>query len=97
MAFDGKYLIRVAEIGLGRSLWHYHTLDATATVDTAAYFTGDAVKMLRVGDQINRTTWVTAIGDGGTVSTVGVHVVTSNDGTTVDVNDAVSLLGSDTD
>ncbi|WP_341909669.1 hypothetical protein [Ferrovibrio terrae] len=74
----------------GFTLWHYTTSDTAATVDTAGYFNGVAGQV-RVGDFIMCNTGV-----GGTPAH-GFVVVLSNDGSTVDVGDAVALGGSDTD
>ena len=80
----------------GFNLWHYKTTDAAATVDSAGYFTGDAVKMLRLGDLIIRFT-LDSLSAPTSVSTAGFHIVSSNDGTTVDVNDATAISVTDTD
>lgn len=71
--------------------WAYYTADATATVDSAGYF-NSAADLLNVGDEIYAITSV-----GGTTA-YGNYYVSANDGTTVDVNDAVSRVTStDTD
>ena len=80
----------------GFTHWRYDTLDTHATVDSAAYFTGEALNMLNVGDLIDVFVWSTAIRS-GTISTYGPHVVLSNDGTTVDVTDVTVGVVSDTD
>lgn len=80
--------------GNGFTMWLYKTDDAAATVDTAGYF-NTAAKVLRVGDVILRqtftdTTWAA-------ISTVGFHFVNANDGTTVDIADALAITATDTD
>jgi len=71
--------------------WGYTTTDTSATVDTAGYF-NDAVNILNVGDVIKAKT-----STGGTTE-FNEFYVSQNDGTTVDVNDAVSYSTStDTD
>lgn len=98
MAYADAYLFsRGPDGAVGNTLWRYDTLDAAATLDSAAYFTGNAVIKLRVGDVIQRVTWATAIGTGGTISTYGWHIVNANDGTTVDVTDSTVGLVTDTD
>jgi hypothetical protein len=99
MAFDITYLVPITEQskkGSGLTIWSYYTLDAVATVDTAAYF-NSASKLLSVGDIILRTTWSTAIGTGGTISTAGFHIVNSNASGVVDVTDVLALTVTDTD
>jgi hypothetical protein len=95
MAYDKAHLAAITYAN-GRTGWQYDTLDTAATVDSAAYFTGRAIQMLRVGDIIRRRTWATAIGT-GTISTAGDHVVNANNGTTVDVTDSTALDQTDTD
>lgn len=99
MALDLAYLIPVTEQskkGLASTRWSYWTLDTAATVDTAAYFNG-ASRILQVGDIIDRVTWSTAIGTGGTISTYGPHIVNSNTGGVVDTSDATAGTVTDTD
>ena len=98
MAFDIKGLSKVADFGgkTGCALWKYDTLDTAADVDTADYFL-TAIGQLRIGDLIIRTTWSTAIGAGGTVSTMGFHFVNANTGTSIDVADALAITVTDTD
>jgi hypothetical protein len=99
MAFDINYLVPTtdqAKKGVASTRWSYWTLDAAATVDTAAYFNG-AAKLLQVGDIIDRVTWATAIGTGGTISTYGSHIVNSNAAGVVDVSDANAATVTDTD
>jgi len=89
MAYTKATLSRVATMGAGgNSLWHYTSGDALAVIDTAAYFTGDAVGMLRVGD------WILIA---GASATFGIAIVLSNDGTTVDTSDAVAFGAVDAD
>lgn len=97
MAFTEANLYLVTPLGGGRSLWYYETLDTAATVDTAAYFTGEALKKLKLGDLLFRTTWSTAIGSGGTISTQGFHTVNASDGSAIDVADTLAITATDTD
>jgi|6_EtaG_2_1085325.scaffolds.fasta_scaffold00156_9 hypothetical protein len=96
MAYSAAGLTRLSSGG-GANVWFYRTLDTTATVNSAAYFTGDAVDMLSIGDFIIQQTV------GGTVAlptsvTAGTLMwVLSNDGTTVDVSDGTSVVVTDTD
>lgn len=96
MAYIDKNLHKLTELGEGNSMWCYHTLDAAATVDTAAYFTGEALTKLRKGDVIMRITWATAITT-GTVSTYGWHIVLTNTGTAINVTDALAGTVTDSD
>jgi len=73
----------------GWSLWLYKTTDAIATINSAAYFTGDAVNMLQVRDMI-------IVADTNAPTTSFVTVL-SNDGTTVDVSDGTAVVETDSD
>tara|TARA_R110002020_G_scaffold48664_2_gene138571 strand:- start:11694 stop:11960 length:267 start_codon:yes stop_codon:yes gene_type:complete len=73
----------------GWTLWLYKTTDAIATVNTAAYFTGDSVNMLSVRDMI-------IVADTNAPTTSFVTVL-SNDGTTVDVSDGTAVAETDSD
>ena len=73
----------------GFSLWHYSTADAIATVNSAAYFTGEAVNMLKTRDVI-------MVSDTNT-PTINFVIVLSNNGTTVDVSDGTPIAETDTD
>jgi len=90
MAYTAANLSLVNYSGNGFHIWHYTTTDAKATIDTAGYFNSVASEM-NVGDVIFANT-----STGGTAE-YGIFVVNSNNGTTVDVADMVSLSGSDTD
>lgn len=95
MAYNSAYLT-LMKTGNGFSQYRYDTMDTHATVDTSAYFTGEAVNMLRVGDIIDVVVWATAIRT-GTISTYGRHIVLSNDGTTVNVSDVTAGSVTNTD
>jgi len=95
MAYSAPNLSSLSD-GNGFTKWRYDTLDTHATVDTTAYFTGDAVNMLKVGDIIDVVVWATAVRT-GTISTYGPHIVLSNDGTTVDVSNVTVGVVTDTD
>jgi hypothetical protein len=60
--------------GKAPQLFSYGTLDTHATVDASGYFNSVAGQ-LHIGDVIFVTVFATAIGDGGTVSTYGTHIV----------------------
>jgi hypothetical protein len=99
MAFDIAYLVPTThqgKRGVASTRWSYWTLDAAATVDTAGYFNA-AAGLLQVGDIIDRVTWSTAIGTGGTISTYGPHIVNSIASGVVDVSDATAGTVTDTD
>jgi len=71
-------------------MWGYSTTDATAAVDSSGYFNGVAGQV-QVGDIIMANT-----STGGTLA-AGFYLVSANDGTTVDVNDALVVNATDTD
>ena len=73
----------------GWHLWLYKTTDPIATVNTAGYFTGDAVNMLGVRDVI-------MVVDTN-APTTNFCTVLSNDGTTVDISDGTAIAETDTD
>ena len=73
----------------GWTMWLYKTTDAIATVNSAAYFTGDSVNMLSVRDMI-------IVVDTNAPTTSFVTVL-SNDGTTVDVSDGTAIAETDSD
>ena len=95
MAYNAKYLTLMAH-GAGQQWWSYRTADTPATVDSAGYFTGEAVGMLKVGDLV----FVQQVDDPaapGSVTAAGWHLVLSNDGVTVDVSNATAVAVSDAD
>jgi len=85
-AISGLSLLSTAN---GFSLWNYTTTDAIATVNTAAYFTGDSVNMLNVRDLIIVTDT--------NAPTTSLCNVLSNNGTTVDVSDGTTIVETDGD
>lgn len=93
MAFVRANLHKIAGAN-GFNLWLYKTDDAAATVDTAAYF-NTAAAVMNVGDVIIRNTYTSTAFTA--ISTVGLHFVNSNDGTTVDIADALAITATDTD
>ncbi len=92
MAFDKSKWSRMSTSANSAipTLWGYSTTDATAAVDTAGYFNGVAGDV-QVGDMIMANT-----STGGTLAG-GFYLVSANDGTTVDVNDALVVTATDTD
>lgn len=99
MALDLAYLIPITEQSLkgkASTRWSYWTLDATTVVDGAGYFNA-ASKLLQVGDIIDRVTWATAIGTGGTISTFGTHIVNANASGVVDTSDTTAGTVTDSD
>lgn len=89
MGFLAKDLTRLCG-GNGFTLWHYKSsVDTKADVNSAAYFTGDAVNMLGVRDLI--------IFSDVTTPSMELIQVLSNDGTTVDVADGTTLAETDGD
>ena len=87
MAFDKTKLELLAGSGANLSLYAYTTsADAKAAVDTAGYFNA-ASATLRVGDFL-----LIKASDG-----YGIAVVNANSGGVVDIADATSIGGTDTD
>lgn len=95
MAYSSSDLTLMSQAN-GYGHYRYDTLDIHATVDSAAYFTGDAINMLKVGDLIDVVVWTTAVRT-GTISTYGRHIVNSSDGSAVDVSDVTVGTATDTD
>ncbi len=89
MAYESKNLSVLAYAN-GFTLWHYTSVDAAATVDSADYF-ATASDMLRTGDFIMANTDT----DGTPVH--GIFVVSAVGAGTVDVNDITQIGGTDTD
>ncbi|MCF3628148.1 hypothetical protein RJ527_08735 [Thalassospiraceae bacterium LMO-SO8] len=89
MAFVSKDL-SVLSYANGFTLWHYTTVDAAATVDSAGYF-NDASHMLRTGDIL-----VANVDTDGTPG-AGLFLISANAGGTVDVDDLTAVGGTDTD
>tara|TARA_B100001059_G_scaffold229089_2_gene261160 strand:+ start:7523 stop:7795 length:273 start_codon:yes stop_codon:yes gene_type:complete len=90
MAYTPSSLTRLAG-GSGLTLWHYSTEDTIADVNTAGYFTGEALNMMRLNDVIVAVT-----------STAGTPVVTmtyanASSGTAIDVVDGLTVTATDSD
>lgn len=95
MAYNAKYLTLMAH-GAGQQWWSYRTPDTPVMVDTAGYFTGEAVGMLKVGDLV----FVQQVDNPAapaSVTAAGWHLVLSNNGSIVDVSNATTVAVSDTD
>lgn len=87
MAFSVSGLTNMATGG-GHNLWFYTSTDALTAVRVSGYF-NDAASMMNVGD-------VVFVYDSD-APTMGISVVLSNDGTTVDIADGTALTVTDTD
>jgi hypothetical protein len=85
-AIAGLSLLATAN---GFSLWVYTTTDSIATMNTASYFTGDAVNFLNVRDVI--------ICMDTSTPTTSFCLVLSNDGTDVDISDGTTIAETDGD
>ena len=85
-AISGLALLATAN---GFNLWVYKTTDSIATMNSAAYFTGDAVNMLNVRDIVFCIDTATP--------TTSLANVLSNDGTTVDISDGTTIVETDGD
>lgn len=92
MTFNEAYLDLRGHGGkqLNGQWWHYMTEDNLTTVRASGYF-NDWVAELLVGDLIFVVVVDDQDGPPATVYQVGLHVVTNNSGTVVDVSD--NLLG----
>jgi hypothetical protein len=87
---DGLNLVSGSKAGNAPQVWAYQTADTAATVDTTGYF-NTAASLLKVGDMM-----YVYSGVGGTPA-YGIMIVLSNTGTVVDMSDATTLGGTDTD
>jgi len=73
-----------ARAGVTPAMYVYTTTEAHTAVDASGYF-NDLSDILNVGDMI-----IVHGATGGT-RTVTMHIVVSNDGTTVDVSDGTTI------
>ena len=89
MAFTASTFFFFLYSGNGFHICHYKSDDAAAVIDSAGYFNTFASE-INAGDVIFATTAASG------TPVYGQFVVSSNDGTTVDVND-ISTAQSDTD
>ena len=87
MAYASAGLVRIGG-GSGVNLWIYQTVDAIATVNTAAYF-NDASNMLNIRDLI--------IVQDTNVPTTSFVTVLSNASGVVDVSDGTVVVETDSD
>ena len=90
MAYDKANLTRLSG-GSGVNLWHYTTTDTIASVNTATYFTGESLNMIKLNDVIIAVT-----------STGGTPVVTltyanASTGSAIDVVDGLTVTATDSD
>ena len=100
MAYAIQGLKLIAPISPGYNTYRYDTLDAPTAVDASGYFNNaDDDLNLAVGDMIWAYDWDTAIGSGGTIADVSMHVVVSVSGAgVVDLsNDLLSATVTDAD
>ena len=73
-----------ARAGVTPAMYVYTTTEAHTAVDASGYF-NDLSDILNVGDMI------IVHGSTGGTRTVTMHIVVSNDGTTVDVSDGTTI------
>jgi hypothetical protein len=90
MAYTPSSLTRLAG-GSGLTLWHYSTADTIADVNTAGYFTGEALNMMRLNDVI-----VAVTSTGGT-PVVTMTYANASSGTAIDVVDGLTVTATDSD
>jgi hypothetical protein len=62
MAYSSTHLRQAYQMGgkVGGAVWYYDTADATATVDTAGYFSDAKEKGMKKGDEVKVRIWTTA-------------------------------------
>jgi hypothetical protein len=87
MAYSASGLTNMASGG-GYNMWFYSSVDALSVVRASGYF-NNAAGMMNVGD-------VVFVYDNN-APTLGVSVVLSNDGSTVDIADGTAITVTDTD
>tara|TARA_R100001082_G_scaffold72584_1_gene41582 strand:+ start:8113 stop:8385 length:273 start_codon:yes stop_codon:yes gene_type:complete len=90
MAFTSSTFSLVSYSGNGFHIWHYKSDDAATDIDAAGYFNTYA-KEMNAGDVIFATTAASG------TPVYGMFVVSSNDGTTVDVNNITAWTATDSD
>ena len=73
-----------ARAGVTPAMYVFSTTEAHTAVDASGYF-NDVADILNVGDMI------IVHGSTGGTRTVTMHIVVSNDGTTVDVSDGTTI------
>lgn len=83
-------LVAGSKAGNAPQMWTYKTDDLGTAVDGSGYF-NSAASVLKIGDLI----YVHANADSS--PTYGLHIVTGNTGTVVDVTNAVALGAIDSD
>ena len=87
MAYGSSGLTRMSGGG-GYNVWFYSSVDALSVVHASGYF-NEAAGMMNVGD-------VVFVYDNN-APTLGISVVLSNDGSTVDIADGTAITVTDTD
>lgn len=87
MAYSASGLTNMASGG-GYNMWFYSSEDALSVVRASGYF-NNAASMMNVGD-------VVFVYDNN-APTLGISVVLSNDGSTVDIADGTAITVTDTD
>jgi hypothetical protein len=87
MAYSASGLTNMASGG-GYNMWFYSSVDALSVVRASGYF-NNAASMMNVGD-------VVFVYDNN-APTLGISVVLSNDGSTVDIADGTAITVTDTD
>jgi hypothetical protein len=93
MAYIDADLYKVAELGGGRTMWAYHTVDVSTAIDASAYFTGEAIKKIKSGDIVITYVYTTTLYTGA-IADVGAQICLTNTGSVVNVNAIVTLLGA---
>lgn len=90
MAFTASTFSLVSYSGNGFHIWHYKSDDASTDIDAAGYF-NTFVNEINAGDVIFATTAASG------TPVYGLFVVSSNDGTNVDVNNITAWTATDSD
>jgi hypothetical protein len=86
----GLMLVAGSKAGNAPQIWTYKSDDLATDIDGSGYF-NSAASILKVGDLM----YIHA--DADSTATFGLAVVTSNDGTTVDITNLTALGGTDSD
>lgn len=95
MAYETKHFRSILDMGgqVGGNMWMLDTIDATASVDTAAYISDAKAKGVRKGDIVIVRIWTTAVpvadselmaadGAGNDLVSVNLHFVIGINATT---------------
>jgi len=95
MAFNKAYFSPIASLGSDLpAIWVYKTADAATVVNDPGYFPADIG--LNLGDLVYRIT-VNSLSAPTSVTSAGLHVVTSVSATEVQVSSATNIAVAESD